>query len=81
MINKELIKILICPETKLPLELADGDLISTVNSKISSGSFKNKAGKLITDPIEEALITSNRKNLYIIKNGIPLLLVEEAISL
>ena len=45
MVDKELLDILCCPETKQDLVLISGKTILTINSRIKSGELKNRAGR------------------------------------
>ena len=47
MIDKELLAILACPETKEPVALAEEELIAALNSRIARGEVKNRAGKTV----------------------------------
>lgn len=67
MIPADLLKILRCPETRQTLELASAELLARVN-----------AGRAET--IAAGLVRADGKLLYPIRENIPVLLVEEAIS-
>lgn len=81
MIHPELMKILVCPENKTPLHEADANLIDKINATIASGTLLNRAGKQITEPIEGGLIREDGAYLYIIREDIPIMLIDEAIPL
>ena len=80
-IDKDLLAILCCPETKLEVSLADESLIDKLNEAISRGTLKNKAKKPVTEPIDGGLIRVDRKILYPIREDIPVMLIEEGIPL
>jgi uncharacterized protein YbaR (Trm112 family) len=79
MLNADLIAILCCPETHQPVSLASADLVQAFNDKIKSGSLQNKAGEKISEPIEGALIREDNRFAYLIRNGIPNLLIDQAV--
>ncbi|HSH95229.1 MAG TPA: hypothetical protein VK968_13840 [Roseimicrobium sp.] len=81
MITAELLKDLCCPETHQDLTIADAATVETLNQRIAAGTVKNKAGKNVSGKIDGGLIRSDRKALYPIRGGIPVLLVDEAIAL
>lgn len=81
MIDQELLNILVCPETKANLELAESSIIDDLNQKRESGELLNKAGKKIEVAFEAGLIREDKKVLYRIENDIPIMLIEEGIEL
>lgn len=81
MIDQELLNILVCPENKTPVALAETGLVDAVNNAIKSGSVKNKAGETVSEPIDGGLVREDGKVLYPIRDEIPVMLIEEAIPL
>ena len=79
MMDAELLKILCCPETHQELRLADTARLGEVNLRITTGGAKNRAGRPVTEPLEGGLLRADGKFLYPIRNGIPVLLVDEAL--
>lgn len=80
-ISKELLDILACPETKQPLTLAEADLLANINDRISQGKLANRGGQSVTEPIEGGLIREDQRYLYLIRDDIPIMLIDEAIAL
>lgn len=81
MISKELLEILACPDTKMPLVLAEPELLEQLNELISKGELRNQDGDIVVDPMEEALVREDGELLYPIREEIPILLSGEAIAL
>lgn len=81
MISKELLEILACPETKTPVRLADAALLKRLNARIAEGSVLNRDGRPVTEPIVEGLVREDGAVLYPIREGIPIMLIGEAILL
>ena len=79
--DKQLLEILCCPETKQPVALADNTLIEKINQQIAAGTLKNRAGQAVTEKITAGLIREDKKWLYLVRDEIPVMLTEEAISL
>ena len=80
-IDKDLLAILCCPDTKLEVSLADQALIAKLNEAIRRGQLKNKTNKPVTEPLDGGLIRSDLKILYPIREDIPVMLIEEGIPL
>lgn len=81
MIDKDLLKILACPETHQPLTEAGADVLDAVNERVASGQAVNKSGEAIADKLEAALVREDGKVAYPIRDGIPVLLIDEGIEL
>jgi uncharacterized protein YbaR (Trm112 family) len=81
MLDKELLEILACPETKEPVALADDALVARLNEKIAKGELKNRGGEKVVDRIEAALVRHDGKIAYPVRDGIPIMLVEEGFAL
>jgi len=80
-VDKDLLSILCCPETKLDVTLADDALITKINDAVSRGMLKNKGQKPVTELLDGGLIRADRKILYPIREDIPVMLIEEGIPL
>ncbi|MGH7232430.1 MAG: Trm112 family protein [Nitrospiraceae bacterium] len=80
-IDKDLLAILCCPETKQDVSLADDALIGQLNSRIEKGELKNKAGQVVTEKLDGGLLRADKKFLYPIREEIPVMLIEEGIPL
>ena len=82
MIDKELLDIIVCPETKQYLVLADPGLIERINLLIEKGEVMNRSKQKVSEKIDGGLIQKeDRKYLYPIRDRIPILLIDESISL
>jgi len=82
MISEDLLKIIACPETKQDLVMAAPDLVDKINSLIEKGELVSRSGQKIGDKIDGGLIQKEeRKYLYPIRDDIPILLIDESISL
>jgi uncharacterized protein YbaR (Trm112 family) len=79
MVDKELLDILCCPETKQDLTLVEGTVISRLNDRIKQGTLKNRAGETVKEPMDAGLLREDKKYLYMIREDIPIMLIDEAI--
>ena len=79
--DKRLLAILRCPVTHKGLAVARNDILDRVNTAIKAGAVANRDGTVLSDPLDEALVTDDQKLVYPIANGIPVLLEGESINL
>lgn len=79
MIDEELLSILRCPETKEPLEVLSAEKLKQLNARIAGGAVKTIEGNALSDQLEAALVTTNGERIYRIEDGIPIMLIDEAI--
>ena len=78
--DKKLLSILCCPVTHRDLQLAKPDLVRQLNAAIAEGRVSNHDGRLLSESLDEALVTSDGKLIYPVCDGIPVLLEGESIS-
>jgi len=81
MVHEELLKILVCPENKTPVALADDELIAKANGAIEARTLKNRAGVIIETRIDGGLVREDKAYMYPIRDDIPIMLIDEAIPL
>ncbi len=79
--DSELLKILCCPETRQPLALAPAAVIANLNRQIAAGTLRSRGGQAVAEPLAAGLVRADGRWLYPIRHRIPIMLVEEAISL
>ena len=80
-IDPELLSILACPETHQGLREASADELAKLNASIAAGKVKNQAGKAVAQPFEDALMREDGRRIYPIRDGIPVLFIDEGVSL
>lgn len=78
--DKKLLDILVCPASRQPLTVLDKAGIEAVNRAVAAGGVKRIDDSAQAEPLREALVTRDRKTVYRIDDGIPVLLAEEGIA-
>lgn len=81
MLDADLLKLIADPETHEPLRYATADELAQLNGAISQGNLKNRGGQAVTETLSEALVAPGSRRAYAIREGIPVLLLEEALPL
>jgi len=82
MIRQELLNIIVCPETKQDLVIAENGIVEKINTLIENGELQNRSKQKVTEKIDGGLIQKDdRKYLYPIRDEIPILLIDESIAL
>ena len=81
MVDQSLLDILVCPETKQPLSVADAAVLDRLNAAIRKGGVTNRGGQAVSTPIDEGLVRKDGSVLYPVRDDIPIMLIDEAIPL
>ena len=68
---------MLCLDTVVvPLEM-----YTKINGEIAAGTLRNRGGATVETDIAEALLREDGKILYLVDDGIPVMLIEESIEL
>ena len=78
--DRKLLDILCCPISRQPLALLDDGDLATINAGIDTGGIRRADGSAQTAPLSAGLITRDRRTVYRIDDGIPVLLADEALA-
>ena len=79
-ISEDLLEILCCPESKVPVEMLSSDQLGKLNAEIQAGKVAAVGGDKVTKPLQEGLITTDGKTIYRIDDNIPVMLVDQGIA-
>ena len=80
-IDADLLDIICCPVTRLPLQLLSSERLQTLNRRIEEGGLVGRDGERLTEPLTEALVTRDGKLAYPVRDGMPVLLEDSGIVL
>ena len=78
--DRKLLDLLVCPTSRQSLALLDSHGLQALNRAIEAGGVVRADDSAQAEPVREALVTRDRKRIYRIDDGIPVLLAEEAIA-
>ncbi|HET6631097.1 MAG TPA: Trm112 family protein [Rhodanobacteraceae bacterium] len=78
--DKHLLDILCCPQSKAPLRPLRGAELEALNRAVGAGTLLTVDGAPVAQPLQAGLITVDGKVVYRVEDDIPVLLVEEAIG-
>lgn len=78
--DRKLLDLLVCPITRQPLALLDSRGLHAMNAAIANGQVARGDGSVQADALREALVTRDRKTVYRVDDGIPVLLAEEGLA-
>lgn len=81
MLADEVLALLRCPETKQPLTRATPGLVAHLEALRAAGRLRDRAGDACCAPVEDGLVRADGTLFYPIRDGIPVLLVPEAVTL
>ncbi|MFD0727330.1 Trm112 family protein [Lysobacter brunescens] len=78
--DRKLLDLLVCPSSRQPLALLEAAGLEQLNRAIAAGQVKRNDDSPQSEPLREALVTRDRRTVYRVDDGIPVLLVEEGIA-
>jgi uncharacterized protein len=79
-IDPGLLQILCCPTTHQRVTEADAAFVAELNRRVTAGELTTATGQRVTDPMDGALLREDKQVAYAVRNGIPIMLAEEAIA-
>lgn len=78
-LSKEMLEILCCPVTKVPVKMLSEGKLKLVNELIGKRAVKDVEGNPVEEPLSEAVITEDKQTIYRIDDDIPVMLVSSGI--
>ena len=80
-VDPELVEILVCPDTKLNVDLAPADTVDKINLAIKENIVLNVDGQSVNDPLQDGLLREDDKIIYPVRDSIPVMLIGEGIPM
>ena len=78
-VDRKLLEILCCPVTRVPVERLSSAGVNAVNVAIREGEVRFADGSPVEAEIAEALITATGTTIYVVEDGIPIMLEDRSI--
>lgn len=80
-VDPELLAILRCPESLQPVRLAEAATLQRLLQQARQGVLQNLQGSRVPPDFEALLVREDGKRGYLVRDGIPVMLIDEAVSL
>jgi uncharacterized protein YbaR (Trm112 family) len=81
MITDELLALLRCPQTMQALAVATPEQLAWIEAARAAGTLRDQARRLVQEPISAGLVRADGALFFPIREGIPVLLLDEALPL
>ena len=78
-IDPKLLEILVCPITKVSVNVLGKQKLTAINRAIAEGHVRQMDGEKVEEPLDEALVTRDGRTVYRVDDGIPVMLEDLAI--
>jgi len=81
MISDELLALLRCPRTMQALAVALPEQLAQIEAARAAGTLRDQAGNPVSEPVSSGLVRTDGTLLFPVRDGIPVLLLDEALPL
>lgn len=79
-LDRRVLEILCCPVSRQALTPLSSRELDTLNRAVATHAVQRNDGSAQCETLQAGLITRDRKRIYRVEDGIPMLLADEAIS-
>ena len=80
-VDPELVEILVCPDTKLNVDLVKTETVEKINLAIKESIVLNVDGQSVKAPLQDGLLREDDKIIYPVRDSIPVMLIGEGIPM
>ena len=80
-VDPELVEILVCPDTKLNVDLVPAETVDKINLAIKENIVLNVDGQSVNNPLQDGLLREDYKIIYPVRDSIPIMLIGEGIPM
>ena len=80
-VDPELVEILVCPDTKLNVDLAPAETVEKINLAIKENIVLNVDGQSVKELLQDGLLREDDKIIYPVRDSIPVMLIGEGIPM
>ena len=80
-VDPELVEILVCPDTKLNVDLAPAETVEKINLAIKENQVLNVDGQSVKEALQDGLLREDDKIIYPVRDSIPVMLIGEGIPM
>jgi uncharacterized protein len=81
MLAPDFLKILRCPDDRSTLTEVDAPTLAVLNEAVAARRLRNRGGEIVERPLDGGLVRSDGAYVYPIIDGIPVMIVDEAVPL
>jgi uncharacterized protein YbaR (Trm112 family) len=81
MINEQLLALLRCPETQQALSGASPEQLDRLEVARAAGTLRDRAARIVQEPVVAGLVRADGAWVFPIRDGIPVLLLDDALPL
>ena len=79
-VDERLLEILVCPVSRVPIKRLPKDKLAILNRHRERNGLVYVDGTSVYEPLREALVTTDGKTVYAVKEGIPVMLEDQGIA-
>jgi uncharacterized protein YbaR (Trm112 family) len=79
-LDKRLLDILCCPASKQPVALLSAAQLQALNRAVDAGQVQAADGASVRRSYSAGLLTRDGRTIYRIDDGIPVMLIDQAVS-